>query len=271
MQIPFSIEHFDYVKHLAQSEFGICIGQEKKQLVYSRLLKRIENLGLTSFEQYIDILERNEHDEVSSVLSALTTNVTKFFREQHHFDYMKSEMFPNLLEKCRNGERVRLWSAGCSTGQEAYSIAMHVMSHCPELAQGDFKILATDIDSVVVEKARRGVYLKDELSNVPKHSQSYFFEGDLGFRVHEDLKSLTDFAVLNLMDDFPFKGDFDVIFCRNVTIYFDQESQDFVWSKLSRSLSSDGALFVGHSERVESPDRYYLNNVGLTTYRKTQL
>ncbi|ATG37726.1 MULTISPECIES: protein-glutamate O-methyltransferase CheR [Phaeobacter] len=262
-----SDQDFESIADFAHKHFGLAMSSSKKPLVSSRLARRLRKLNYTDFKSYLQELNGPNADaERSELLSLLTTNVTQFFREPHHFDTLRDDVLPPLLEKARRGDRVRIWSAGCSNGQEPYTIAMVLKELCPDVERLDVKILGTDIDPVVVRKASAARYSADELSQIPqKYSGYYKIEGQDG-AIRDDLRGLLTFGVLNLIEPFPFKGKFDAIFCRNVAIYFDTPTQQKVWHAFQRSLNPGGYLFIGHSERMSGPAASALQTVGITTY-----
>jgi chemotaxis protein methyltransferase CheR len=269
--IPFSDADFRAIADLAQSEFGLNLADSKKPLVYSRLSKRLKARQLANFESYLALLARHEEGaERLELISALTTNVTSFFREKHHFDMLRDSCMPDLLHKIRDNRRVRIWSAGCSSGQEAYSIAMTLLDAIPEAERRDVKVLATDIDPQIVRKARAGVYPAEEATGIPETLRAKWITQQAAqIQVAPAVRRLITFAELNLMSDWPFRGPFDAIFCRNVAIYFNQDTQQRLWSRFSDMLEPGGHLFIGHSERVTGPATRTLSGVGITSYRRT--
>lgn len=274
--LELSSAEFDSIASLALREFGLSLPQSKRQLVQSRLSRRVRALNLPSFDAYTSLLQGSKGGaERNELLSALTTNVTKFFREIHHFEVLMDDVMPDLVNRARKGERVRIWSAGCSSGQEPYSIALTALKCDPRIGQTDFKILATDIDPAILKKAQAALYRADEIDGVP---DSFFRPPDIlrkpngqdGFiSVSDEARSLVTFGIVNLISDLPFSGAFNVIFCRNVAIYFDRPTQQLVWSRFAKLLPPDGKLFIGHSERIGKTDRPDLEPDGITIYRKT--
>jgi chemotaxis protein methyltransferase CheR len=265
--IPFSDADFQAIAQLAQARFGLSLSDSKKPLVYSRLSRRLKSRQVESFSDYLDLLNKaDEEEERLELISALTTNVTSFFREKHHFDTVGDMLASALGERAKAGKRVRIWCAGCSSGQEPYSIAMTVLEAIPDAVRKDVKILATDIDPKIVQKAKRGIYPKEELEGVPPSLRTKWTKP----LATDDLRSLITFNELNLMNDWPFHGPFDVIFCRNVAIYFNQQTQQVLWQRFSAMLEQDGVLFIGHSERVSGPALQDLEGIGITSYRKSR-
>ena len=262
---------FRFIAKVLFDEAGIALAESKGPLVYSRLAKRLRKLGIESFKKYCAYLDTPEgKQERQHLLSALTTNVTHFFREPHHFDTLKSEVLPSLIERARQGERVRIWSAGCSNGQEPYSIAALLLSLMPDAADYDLKILATDIDPKILEQARAGVYSDKIADALPNEYKKVYLKQDAvdkSWRVTPEVRRLISFKELNLVRPWPVKGPFDVIFCRNVVIYFDQATQEPLWEKFASVLGPKAWLFIGHSERVAGPALDLFETVGVTTYR----
>jgi chemotaxis protein methyltransferase CheR len=255
------------------SDAGISLNETKASLVYSRLSKHIRNLGLSGFKEYCSLVSSPAGAaERREMLSHLTTNFTRFFRENHHFEHLKTEVLPELLARAKNGGRVRIWSAACSDGQEPYSIALTVLSMMPNAADFDFRILATDIDPKILALARAGAYDEAALETVsPAMRKQWFQEAEIQgrrkFLIDDRVKRLITFNELNLMAQWPFKGTFDVIFCRNVVIYFDEPTQVKIWSRFADLLPVGGHLYIGHSERVSGEAKHVLDNTGITTYR----
>jgi chemotaxis protein methyltransferase CheR len=269
----FTEDDFARIAKMLHDDAGIYLPEVKATLVYSRLAKRLRALGLQSFRDYCAILtEEGGGGERQQMLAALTTNVTRFFREPHHFEHLKTKVLPPLLDHARKGGRVRLWSAACSTGPEPYSMALTVLSLMPEAARYDLRILATDIDPNVVAEGRRGVYRADAVEPIPNDLRARWMQrisqdGDLAWSAGEEMRKLIAFRELNLIGSWPMKGPFDAIFCRNVVIYFEEETQARVWSRFKPLLTREGRLYIGHSERLNGPAAAAFVSDGLTTYR----
>jgi chemotaxis protein methyltransferase CheR len=271
-EFAFSAADFREIANVVKAESGIDLAESKATLVYSRLAKRLRALGIPSFSSYCDVV-RDDADERSRMIAALTTNVTRFFREPHHFEHLRKVILEPLADAARRGNRVRLWSAACSTGQEPYSMALTVLSAIPEAAQLDVRILATDLNPHVVAHGKRGLYQKEELGDVPPNLRAKWFApvpgDDRGaLKIADEVRALVSFRELNLMGSWPFKGPFDAIFCRNVVIYFDRDTQNMIWQRLTRLLPDSGVLYIGHSERVSGPASGMLTADGITSYRK---
>jgi len=240
-------------------------------------LEATGSLGLKSFDSYYaHIQTRAGADERRQMIEALTTNVTRFFREAHHFEHLAAEVLPELLDRARRGGRVRLWSAGCSSGEEPYSMALTVLALLPDAARYDVKILATDIDTQVLARGRLGRYSAEAVSRIDPALRDRWMvrddeagEGPTTWRAGEEMRALVSFRAANLLGDWPMKGPFQVIFCRNVVIYFDEALRDNVLAKMTRLLSPGGHLCVGHSERLKITNSD-LKFVGLSTYRRIE-
>ena len=274
-EYPLTRRDLAEIAAMIYADAGIYLNESKASLVYSRLSKHIRNLGLKGFREYCQLVSSPAGAaERRDMLSHLTTNFTRFFRENHHFDHLKTDVLPELLNRAKNGGRVRIWSAACSDGQEPYSIALTVLSMMPNAADYDFRILATDIDPKILALARAGAYDATALETVsPAMRKQWFSEtavnGRQKWQVDDRVKRLITFNELNLMAQWPFKGPFDVIFCRNVVIYFDEPTQMKIWSRFASMLAPQGHLYIGHSERVSGDAKSVFDNIGITTYRYT--
>jgi chemotaxis protein methyltransferase CheR len=267
----FTTEDFNRIASLLQKDSGIHLQESKASLVYSRLAKRLRALHIESFRDYCKLVVEDA-DERMNMLAALTTNVTRFFREPHHFEHLKTHVLPPLLDASRRGGAVRIWSAACSSGQEPYSIALAILSLLPEAPSRDIKVLATDIDPNMIVKGRSGVYTPAELRDVPADLKRRWFtpasdEGQGNLRVAEELRALVAFRPLNLIGAWPMRGPFHAIFCRNVVIYFEEATQSKLWSRFLPLLAPGGCLYIGHSERVTGPALSGFDSVDITTYR----
>jgi len=270
-EFVFRNEDFRQIAAMLHADSGIYLSEQKESLVYSRLVKRLRVLGLASFKDYCALVaDHSGAQERQNMLAALTTNVTRFFREPHHFEYLKGTVLPPLLQAAKRGGRVRIWSAGCSKGQEPYSIAMTILSLMPDAVNYDVRVLATDIDPNVLQEGRDGLYDKTELEDMPKPERSRFFSAANGsassFSVSDDMRRLVSFKELNLVGQWPVKGPFNVIFCRNVVIYFNEETQSKIWDRFSSLLVPQGLLCIGHSERLSGPALPRFKPTGTTMY-----
>ena len=261
---------FHSIARMLHAETGITLHEGKATLLYSRLGKRLRALGMTDFRSYCELLDDpDELEERGRMIRALTTNVTKFFREPHHFDHLRDVVLPPLLRAAEGGARVRIWSAACSTGQEPYSLALMVLRLCPNAGKLDVRVLATDIDTTVLEHARAGRYNSEALAAVPVDLRTRWFErSDADWVAGEALRRLVIFRPLNLIGPWPMRGRFDVIMCRNVVIYFAEETQVEIWSRFTPMLVPGGYLYIGHSERVSGPAASSYVSAGITTYQR---
>jgi chemotaxis protein methyltransferase CheR len=271
-EFAFTEADFRRISAMVHGDAGISLPESKATLVYSRLAKRLRALGLSSFKDYCALVAGGDGlDERQKMLAALTTNVTRFFREPHHFDHLRDRVLPPLLDAARKGGKVRIWSAACSSGQEPFSIAMTILSVMPEAPQHDIKILATDIDPNMVAEGRGATYAPHLLEGVSaEHRRRWTQTTPDGVRMADDARALVTFNELNLIGDWPMKGRFDAIFCRNVAIYFEDETQSRLWSRFAPLTNPNGALYIGHSERIQGPAVSAYKPDGVTTYRKIE-
>jgi len=265
-ELVLSPAEFQKIARILNEVSGITLPESKESLVYARLAKRVRQLRMPSFKTYCDFIASPEGaDERGELLSALTTNVTRFFREPHHFSDFASAVVGPL--KTRSSARLRVWSAACSTGEEPYSIAMTVLDAIPRAADMDIRILATDIDPRVVARATAGNYGDSIIEPVsPAQRAKYLVQDGNHWTVAPHLRRLIRFAELNLTNRFPMAGKFDAIFCRNVAIYFDKATQEALWVRLVNQLAPGGRLYIGHSERISGPALDHLDLTGVTTY-----
>lgn len=272
-EYAFSDADFAMIAEMANRKYGLYLQESKKALVYSRLARRLRALSMESFKDYCALLENPECEaEQSHLLSALTTNVTHFFRERHHFDQLRTEILPRLAEKARAGQSVRLWSSACSAGQEAYCMAAMVIETIKDAKSLDIRVLATDVDPVVIEKGRAGLYALDQLDAIPAEFREVMVETTKDavecFKMRAELRQMVSFAQLNLIGDWPMKRHFDVIFCRNAAIYFDKQTQARLWQRFSQILAPQGYLMIGHSERLSGDAAQFFRSSGITSYQK---
>lgn len=268
-------KEFQLFKEIIYRETGIHMSDKKKKLIVARLSKRLRSLNLQNFTQYYDYLNKNVNadNEIVNLINRITTNKTNFFREKHHFDFLSQELFPEIIAKGQTtGSRsLRIWSAGCSSGEEPYTIAM-VTSEAFKAQRGwDIKILATDLDTEILQKAIEGVYPTQAVTPIPKeYLLRYFSRNSTDYTVNQKLKSMISFRKLNLMEQtFPMKRPFDIIFCRNVIIYFDSQTKETLLNKFHFHLKNKGHMFIGHSESLmHMKNRYkYLKH---TIYQKAE-
>jgi chemotaxis protein methyltransferase CheR len=261
-------DDFRRISEMIYADAGIHLSEGKAALVYARLAKRLRALKMDAFRDYCDLVASPEGGaERQEMLTSLTTNVTKFFREPHHFEHLRAHILAPYLQRGARG-RLRLWSAACSTGQEPYSIAFTLLSAWPEAGSHDVKILATDIDSKVLATAEAGVYPEAQMEGLNADMRRRFFEpAPGGFRVVAAARKLITFRPLNLIESWPMNGHFQAIFCRNVVIYFDERTQQAIWEKFLPRLTVEGALYIGHSERVTGAAAAHVRSEGVSTYR----
>lgn len=271
-----STSQFKVIAGLARREAGLVLVEAKAAMIASRLAKRLRARNLADFESYCTFVQSGAgQDELPHMISALTTNVSHFFREPHHFDMLRDKVLPPLLERRDPDAPIRLWSAGCSNGQELYSMAMTVALLSPDAASQGVRILGTDIDIDVLDHARRGVYDGAQISGITPDRLARFFhrrETPHGpaFEVCQTLRDLVRVNHLNLVRSWPIRAKFDVIFCRNVMIYFDEALQSRLWQRFADALRPGGWLFIGHSERIARDSNPKLRSCGLTVYQKAE-
>jgi chemotaxis protein methyltransferase CheR len=272
-EFEFGDEDFQALRKLVRQVTGISLSEQKRELVYGRLARRLRALNLRSFREYRDLLSSDSGGELVQFCNAITTNLTAFFREPHHFEHLKSDVLEPLIRKPPAARRLRIWSAGCSTGEEPYSIAMTVLEAVPDIERWDIRILATDLDSDVLERARRGIYTADRLRLLSAERRERFFTPypdakEPSFEVKPGLARLLTIKQLNLMHPFPHKGPLDVVFCRNVVIYFDKDTQRDLVARISRLQRPGDLLFLGHSETLFKVSTDYAL-IGRTIYRRS--
>ena len=276
-KLQISDKEFQQLSKLIYKEAGINLSDNKKSLVISRLRTRLSTLGLGSFSEYYDkVLNDETGTELSVLLDAISTNVTSFFREYNHFEFLQDTVIPELTEQyntSRERSYIHWWSSASSTGQEPYSMAISWLESVDRPARYNFKLLATDISNPALEEAREAVYQEKELSKInPATKNQYFTKArDYGsgyYKVCQPVRDLVTFGRLNLNQNrFPFDRKFDLIFCRNVTIYFDQPIVQKLINKFERNLKSGGYLFMGHSESLAGIDSG-LSFIEPTIYQK---
>ncbi len=264
---------FSDLSEILEKRTGIVLQEGKRSLAVSRLSRRLARLGLESFEEYCELLDGPAGDrEAREMVQLLTTNVTRFFREDHHFDSLRTALGDRVARRSADEEEIRVWSAGCSSGEEAYSIAMVVLDLMPSAIERNVRILATDIDESMLAQARLGQYTKplQAASDHPLLERFLATRADAPdvYEVAPDVRRLVQFAELNLLKPWPMKGLFDVIFCRNVAIYFSSDTQKTLWPRFAGALKPGGKLMIGHSERITGPATRQLISDGVTQYRR---
>jgi chemotaxis protein methyltransferase CheR len=265
-----SDDDFQRIRHLVRERLGIALAQSKRELVYGRLSRRLRALKLRDFRGYLQLIESGDAEELQHFCNAITTHLTSFFRESHHFDFIALQLLPALERGNGGARRLRIWSAGCSTGEEPYSIAMALLESMRGLRGWDVRILATDIDTSVLSHARIGLYSSERLERMESGRLSRWFEptqdgGQL--MVRDELKQLISFKTLNLMDEWPMRGPIDVIFCRNVIIYFDRETQRRIVARMAALQRPGDHLILGHAESLFQVSKKY-RLVGDTIHRR---
>jgi chemotaxis protein methyltransferase CheR len=273
--VPLSDREFSYITKLLFERFGIFLSDQKRVLVAGRLSKRLRELGLTTFTDYIEYLSADKTGgELSELINRITTNHSFFFRERDHFDFLSKTVLPEIEEGGKakgNGVSVRIWSAGCATGEEVYSISMLLKEHYGQrLFEIDPGLLATDISLAALTEAKAGEYAEAKLRELPvNYRNSYFVKKDEStWAISDDIRSMVMFKRLNLMaDTYPMKGLFDAVFCRNVMIYFNPESREKVVNAIYRYVKPGGYLFIGHSESLNR-DTCPFEYVRPAVYRK---
>ena len=268
-EFKFTREDFDYLRQVVRDTTGIVSSDDKYTMYYSRLAARLRALGLTDFRAYRDYLSGHLESETIELINSVTTNLTSFFREKHHFEYLRDEIIPR---KIRDGERrLRIWSAGCSSGEEAYSIALTLRQALTDINRWDIRILATDIDSQVLETAAAGIYDVRRLNNLDASIRMGYFErlhaDDTDrLRVHDNIRGMIQFQQLNLLHRWPMPEKFDLIFCRNVVIYFSGDTKAQLVDRFADQLVDNGLLMMGHSESLYRTSERF-ESLGKTIYR----
>lgn len=246
----FTAADFNTVRQLIRQYAGINLNDHKFEMVYSRLARRLRALNIPTMANYLKLVQSDQSESIQFI-NAITTNMTYFYREPHHFSFFKKIILPELSLKHKDDKRVRIWSAGCSSGEEAYSIAMSMHSFCQSKQHWDIRVLATDLDTNVLNRCEYGEYSADKLDNVSDSEKKHFFKfNNNSAIVDAKLKALIAFKRLNLMEPWPMSKQFDVIFCRNVLIYFDRATQNQLIQRFSNQLLPGGYLILGHTESI---------------------
>lgn len=271
-EFAFSEAQFAQLRDLIEARVGISLSAGKRDLVYSRVTRRLRARGLGSFDEYLSLLGRGDEEELAELVNAMTTNVTQFFRENHHFEYLREQFLPEMISRHRRDRLIRVWSAGCSSGEEPYSIAIVLAEFLENHPDWRAEVWATDVDGAVLRQAEEGIYPLDRLKQVSRERLRRFFLRGSGpnegkARVGHALRDIVRFERVNLIEPWPVKQDFDAVFCRNVIIYFDRGHKIEVVDGFADHLVPDGHLFLGHSESLHGlTDRYRL--IGRTIYRR---
>lgn len=263
---------FRAISEIAHAEAGIVLPAGKAMLVYSRIAPLVRDSGCATFGAYVMRIRENAAERQKAIC-ALTTNHTFFYREAHHFEHFASEVRPGQLEHLQRGGKVRLWSAGCSSGEETWSLLMTLLgpdtSTGNTIARRDVRLLASDIASHALAKARAATYRTEDLKAVPEPLRRAWTRSKGEESVIDPVvQQIARFRTLNLLGDWPMQGQFDVIFCRNVMIYFDTPTKERLVARFAERLAPGGWLYIGHSERVTGPALDHLTTTGPTIYRK---
>jgi chemotaxis protein methyltransferase CheR len=267
-EFRFTTAHFKHLSKLVTREVGIQLPDHKERLVYGRLVRRLRALKLKDCEDYIKLLEDPKSSEMGEFINAVTTNVTSFFREPHQWKALRETLLPEILATKRE-KKLRIWSAGCSTGQEPYSIMMCLSEFFDHT--WDIRLLATDLDTKVLEVAKAGVYKEEAVADFTREQKrKWLFRGsgeDSGMvKVRPELQEGVVFRQLNLLEFWPCKGPFDLIFCRNVMIYFDRNLMYKIVRRFEEKLAPGGLIFIGHSESLMGGD-FEVEAVAKNTYQ----
>jgi len=266
-------DEFNLIKDVIYRESWIRLTDMKKALVQARLMKRLRELKLPDYREYCHFLTNNYDREIINLINCITTNKTDFFREPKHFEFLQEVALPELEHSGR--KRITIWSAGCSTGAEPYTIAITLREYFAGRSMPEVKILATDIDTQVLRRGEEGIYSYNEVDTINIELLRRYFKRGTGenegfFNVKDSVQNMISFRRLNLLDDmYPMKGRFDIIFCRNVIIYFDTASRNRLFEKFHACLSDDGYLIMGHSETLAGMTTRF-RFVGHTIYRKVE-
>lgn len=267
-----SSKDFKYLCELVYGSTGIVLDERKREMIYRRLTRRTRQLKLKTFSCYCDLLRSGDSEELAKFFNIITTNLTSFFREEHHFDFLRDTFVPEHMQRRESDRKLRVWSSACSTGEEPYSLAIALHEAMGTfLDTWDVKILATDLDTEVLSTAEAGVYKDERIESLSEERKGAWFRAGTGdnesmVKVNSKLKDLITFNSLNLLEKWPMKGVFDVIICRNVLIYFDRKTQDSLVSRFVKMLRPNGILMLGHSESIDAKS-FGLTLIGKTTFR----
>lgn len=271
-EFKFTEKDFNSLREVSSKYTGIIVTDEKYDMYYSRLVKRLRKLSLNDFSSYVTYLKANKATEFTPFIDSITTNLTSFFRERHHFDQMRIELIPEICSRNDVAKGIKIWSAGCSTGEEPYTIAMTFTEGLENIPGIEARILATDIDTTVLSTASRGIYDIERLKGLPKNIiKRFFFKGKGGnsgkVKVSPELLKIIKFKQVNLMQEWPINEKFHFIFCRNVVIYFDRPTKIKLFDRFAEQMVEGGIMILGHSESLQGlTDRF--ETIGKTIYRK---
>lgn len=260
---------FDVIANIVTQISGIQLSPAKLGMAKSRLQKRLRSLGFTSYRDYISLIQSDRgSQEVGELISAMSTNVTSFNREPHHFEHFRANLVPEIRKLLTERQEVRIWSAGCSNGAEPYTLACEILEAIPEVRQNQLRILGTDIDRHSLAEGLKGVYSKDLITRMnPRLVERWFENEGSEYKINPKVQALVSFKYLNLIEPWPISRKYDAIFCRNVMIYFSQEIQCRLFEGFARHLKPGAFIYIGHSERVVGPTANMFRAVGATTYQ----
>jgi chemotaxis protein methyltransferase CheR len=267
-EFGFEEEDFTAISGLVKSLTGINLTRQKRELVYGRLAVRLRAMGLRTFREYRRIVAEDAQEQIR-MCNAITTNLTYFFREPHHFEHLRDQVVPALCARAQQ-RRLRVWSAGCSSGEEAYSIAMVLLESLPQLSEWNVRILATDLDSDMLEIGAAGEYATERVKGLSETRLRRFFNehkdhGSSTYVIRPEVRRMVTFRKLNLMQPLPMSGPLDVVFCRNTVIYFDKDTQRELFARIAPLQRPGDLLYLGHSESLLSVSSDY-ESIGHTTY-----
>ncbi len=264
---------FQQISDLVYHHCGINLHKGKHELVQARIARQLRSKGLKTFAEYMRMIQADTTGrEFSALIDVISTNLTSFFREQQHFSYLSETLLPNLIKEKNTERSLRAWSAGCSSGEEPYSIAMTVADAIEGHGNWDVKILASDISRRMLATAEAGIYDISRAKAIPVHFRAKYFRpfggtGEAAYQATAAIKSVIRYRYLNLIERWPFSGPFDFIFCRNVMIYFDKPTQEKLVRQFHDRLAPGGMLFTGHSESLSGLDHRF-EYVQPTIYRR---
>ncbi len=271
-EFRFTEKDFNSLRKISNKHTGIIVTDDKYDMYYSRLVKRLRKLGLKDFSSYVSYLKTSEDTEFTPFIDSITTNLTSFFREKHHFDQMKSELIPEMCQRSDISGGIKIWSAGCSTGEEPYTIAMTFAEGLENKPGVKATIMASDIDTTVLSKASNGIYDIERVKGLPVNiKKRWFFRGkgknNGKVKVSPELQKMLEFRQVNLMESWPMKERFHLLFCRNVVIYFDRPTKMKLFDRFADQIVEGGFMILGHSESLQGlTDRF--ETIGKTVYRK---
>ncbi len=273
-EFRFTEKDFNDLRKIANEHTGIIVSDDKYDMYYARLAKRLRMLNLKTFSEYVAYLKANEGTEFIPFIDSITTNLTSFFREKHHFEQLKSEVIPDLARRPDAASGLRVWSAGCSTGEEPYSIAMTMLESLHLMNNKKPKIIASDIDTTVLKTASTGIYDIKRVEGLEMSIKKRWFTRGKGrnaglVKVSSKLNEIIEFKQVNLMQSWPHKEKFHIIFCRNVVIYFDRPTKEKLFRRFADQLVDNGYLILGHSESLQGLTDQF-ETIGKTVYKKVK-